>query len=78
MFLQNKFFLGQFEFSDGISVERSYLAHKPTHRIYYSSVQSKAPIMANIIIIHGWMTNVGYMEDAVNFARNGIMCHVFH
>lgn len=31
-----------------------------------------------MIIIHGWITNVGYIEDAIKFSKMGIKCHLLH
>lgn len=77
MFLQDDLFLGEFEFADGVFVNRSYQSHKEINRIYYTSVSSNTPQLANILIIHGWIA-VGCMETAVKFARLGIKAHVFH
>lgn len=78
LFLQDDFFLGEFDFADGVYVNRQYLSHTPQHRIYYTCVKSRAPLQCNIIILHGWVCAANYMEIACKFARLGIKAHLFH
>lgn len=71
-------FEGKFEWKNGLILKRGYLQHTPWTKIYHTRIHSRrvAPV-AQVVVIHGWASSSNFVEIGCQFAKNGIIAHLF-
>lgn len=63
LFIKDDKFLGEFNADKKVIVERSYLDHTPTRRIYFTKVSQKyKPAKAQLVIVHGFAASSNFVE----------------
>lgn len=66
LFIKDDKFLGEFNVDKKTVVERSYLDHTPTRRIYFTKVYQKyKPAKAQLVIVHGFAASSNFIEVAL-------------
>ena len=71
-------FIGRFTWKNRLQLKREYLEHYTGTSIYHTRIQStKVQSVAQIVVIHGWASSSNFVEIGCEFAKNGIICHLF-
>lgn len=85
LFIKDDKFIGEFDATKKVMIERYYIDHTPTRRTYVSKVFHKyKPAKAQLVIVHGFTSSSNFIEVnsgqsklAVKLAANGIRVLLF-
>lgn len=59
-------------------LKRGFLHHNEWTKIYHTRIHSsKISPIAQIVVIHGWASSSNFIEIGLEFAKKGIITHIF-